>query len=248
MRSSCRRHGDASTMTSSPTRNGSRTMPEPTAPTAATDQRRRGLARAPGPADQRRRARRRPGGARAGATAAGSGPSTAGSPGSPTSCAATTSCSTRWSCRRSPRGAPSIERSLDTLAADHAWIDQLLSDLGDALGILSFGLGAEAWWIGKASDLAAALHHVLDGPAEPGGAPADAAGRPLVRRPPSATSCSARRCAPSPPGRCRFSLAWLYTHVDDAERAAVTAYLPATSRLSWRSRRKASSRSAVAVR
>ena len=53
------------------------------------------------------------------------------------------------------------QRALDTLAADHAWIDQLLSDLGDALGILSFGLGAEACWTAKAADLAAALAHVL---------------------------------------------------------------------------------------
>ena len=41
------------------------------------------------------------------------------------------------------------QRSLDTLAADHAWVDQLLGDLGDALGVLSFGLGAEAWWLGQ---------------------------------------------------------------------------------------------------
>ena len=43
------------------------------------------------------------------------------------------------------------QRSLDILAADHAWIDQMLGDLGDALGVLSFGLGAENWWVGKAS-------------------------------------------------------------------------------------------------
>ena len=55
------------------------------------------------------------------------------------------------------------QRSLDTLAADHAWIDQLLGDLGDALGVLSFGLGTEAWWLAKATDLAAALDHVLRG-------------------------------------------------------------------------------------
>ena len=55
------------------------------------------------------------------------------------------------------------QRSLDTIAADHAWIDQILSDLGDALGVLAFGLGAPDWWIGKASDLAAAMSHVLSG-------------------------------------------------------------------------------------
>ncbi len=55
------------------------------------------------------------------------------------------------------------QRALDTLAADHAWVDQLLGDLGDALGVLSFGLGAESWWLAKATDLAAALDHVLRG-------------------------------------------------------------------------------------
>ena len=139
------------------------------------------------------------------------------------------------------------ERSLDTIAGDHAWIDQLLSDLGDALGILSFGLGAEAWWIGKASDLAAVLHHVLTGQLsreERLLTPLiarwfDAAERDVVQR----ETMRAVAAGPAP-----FSLAWLYTHLDDAERAAVTDYLPATSRLSWRARRKVSSRAAVAVR
>jgi Hemerythrin HHE cation binding domain len=139
------------------------------------------------------------------------------------------------------------QRSLDTIAGDHAWIDQLISDLGDALGILSFGLGAEAWWTGKAADLAAVLDHVLRGqlsreerlltpliarwftPAE----------RDVVQR-------EAMRAVAS--GRTPFSLGWLFTHLDEAERAAVTDHLPATSRLSWRARRKVSARAAVAVR
>ena len=177
-------------------------------------------------------------------TGAGNGPSTAGSPASPTSCAATTSCSTSMVVPALAARGALDQRSLDTLAADHAWIDQLLSDLGDALGILSFGLGAEAWWIGKASDLAVALHHVLAGPAEPGGAPAhaavarwfDAAERDVLQR-------EAMRAVAT--GPVRFSLAWLYTHLDDAERAAVAGFVPAASRLSWRSRRTSYTRSAV---
>ena len=54
-------------------------------------------------------------------------------------------------------------RDLDTIADDHAWTDELLGELGDALGVLSFGLGAEHWWLGKAADLAGSLEHVLTG-------------------------------------------------------------------------------------
>jgi hypothetical protein len=137
-------------------------------------------------------------------------------------------------------------RALDTLAADHAWIDQLLSDLGDALGILSFGLGAEPWWIGKASDLAAALHHVLAGQL----------GReerlltPLVARwfdDDEREILQRETMRAVATGPVRFSLAWLYTHVDDAERAAVAPLVPTASRLAWRSRRTAYSRAAVAA-
>ncbi|MGH9269863.1 MAG: hypothetical protein ACRDZ2_01170, partial [Ilumatobacteraceae bacterium] len=39
------------------------------------------------------------------------------------------------------------QRALDTLAGDHAWVDELLGALGDALGVLSFGLGDEQTWI-----------------------------------------------------------------------------------------------------
>lgn len=138
------------------------------------------------------------------------------------------------------------QRSLDTIAADHAWIDQLLSDLGDALGILSFGLGAETWWIGKASDLAVALHHVLAGQLsreERLLTPLiarwlDAGERDILQRE------TMRGVATGP---VRFSLAWLYTHLDDTERAAVATYLPAASRLSWRSRRNSYTRAAVAA-
>jgi hypothetical protein len=137
-------------------------------------------------------------------------------------------------------------RSLDILAADHAWIDQLLGDLGDALGILSFGLGAEAWWIDKASDLATALHHVLAGQL----AREERLLTPLVERwfaddERDVLQRETMRAVAT--GPVRFSLAWLYTHVDDAERAAVAPFVPTASRLAWRSRRTAYSRSAVAA-
>jgi hypothetical protein len=138
------------------------------------------------------------------------------------------------------------ERALDTLANDHTWIDEVLSDLGDALGVLSFGLGAEAWWIAKASDLAGALGHVLRGQL----------GReerlltPLVARFLDADEQAvvhAETLRAVANGPVRFSLAWLYAHVSEAEWAAITPYVPATSRLVWRSRRAAFERGNVAA-
>ncbi|MET0458207.1 MAG: hypothetical protein ABW195_03100 [Ilumatobacteraceae bacterium] len=138
------------------------------------------------------------------------------------------------------------DRSLDTLAADHAWIDQLLSDLGDALGILSFGLGAESWWIGKASDLATTLHHVLAGQLER----EERLLTPLVEQffdddERDVLQHETMRAVAT--GPVRFSLAWLYSHVDDTERTAVAPFVSTSSRLAWRSRRTAYSRSAVAA-
>jgi len=133
------------------------------------------------------------------------------------------------------------QRSLDTLAADHAWIDQLLSDLGDALGVLSFGLGAGAWWIGKASDLAVALQHVLAGQLSR----EERLLRPLVDRwlddrERDVLQHEAMRAVATGTAQC--SLAWLSIHLDDAERAAIAGYVPVTGRLSWRSRRAAVTR------
>ena len=48
-------------------------------------------------------------------------------------------------------------------------------------------------------------------------------------------------------GPVRFSLAWLYAHVTDEERAAITPHVPATSRLVWRTRRGAYERTSVAA-
>jgi hypothetical protein len=138
------------------------------------------------------------------------------------------------------------DRSLDILADDHSYIDELLSDLGDALGVLSFGLGSERFWIGKASDLAGALVHVLAGQLE----------REEHLLPPLVARCfsdderavvateTLRAVATGP---VRFSLAWLYAHVTDDERAAIAAHVPTSSRLVWRTGRSAYERSSVAA-
>ncbi len=138
------------------------------------------------------------------------------------------------------------ERSLDTLADDHAWIDHLLGDLGDALGVMSFGLGSESWWLGKASDLAAALEHVLKGQL----AREDRLLTPLVRRWFDADEQDVLRAETVrsvATGPTRFSLAWLSAHIDDDERESLAPWIPVTARLRWGSRRGAYERSAVAA-
>ena len=138
------------------------------------------------------------------------------------------------------------DRSLDTLADDHSYVDELLSDLGDALGVLSFGLGSERFWIDKASDLAGALAHVLAGQLER----EEQLLTPLVVRCFSADERSVvatetlRAVATGP---VRFSLSWLYAHVTDEEREAISPHVPASSRLVWRTRRSAYGRTSVAA-
>ena len=138
------------------------------------------------------------------------------------------------------------DQALETLADDHAWIDELLSDLGDALGVLSFGLGAESFWLGKASDLATVLRHVL--------------GEQLAREEALLTPVLAvlldtdeqeivheetvRAVAGGP---VRFSLAWLYAHITDEERAQIDPHTSAAGRLVGRTSRGAYERSAVAA-
>jgi hypothetical protein len=138
------------------------------------------------------------------------------------------------------------ERALDTIADDHCYIDQLLSDLGDALGVLSFGLGAEAWWIGKASDLAAALAHVLGEQLAREerllAGPVEGCLEPEEREVVAAETLRAVATGP-----VRFSLAWLFAHVSAEERAAIAPLVPATSRLVWRTRRGAYERASVAA-
>ena len=138
------------------------------------------------------------------------------------------------------------EQALDRLADDHSWIDELLSDLGDAIGVLSFGLGAESFWIGKASDLAATLRHVLRGQLAREEAlltPAvavhlDAGEREIVHEE------TVRAVATGP---VRFSLAWLYAHITDDERAAIDPHTSTAGRLVGRTSRGAYGRSALAA-
>jgi hypothetical protein len=138
------------------------------------------------------------------------------------------------------------DHTLDTIADDHSYIDELLSDLGDALGVLSFGLGAEDLWIGKVCDVAAALVHVLTGQL----AREERTLTPLVSRFLDADErdvVAAETVRAVAHGPVRFSLAWLYAHVTDDERAAIESHVPTTSRLVWRSRRGAYQRSSVAA-
>jgi len=136
------------------------------------------------------------------------------------------------------------QRSLDTIAADHAWVDQILSDLGDALGVLAFGLGAPNWWIGKASDLAAAMSHVLSGQL----AREQRLLGPLVDRwfaPQEREVVRHEAMRHVATGPARFSLAWLYSHVDDSTRMQLSAYAPTASRIMWRSQRGAYERATL---
>jgi hypothetical protein len=138
------------------------------------------------------------------------------------------------------------DRALDTIADDHSYIDQLLSDLGDALGVLSFGLAAEAVWIGRASDLAVALADVLDGQlAREERTPTPLVSRFLDAEERDVIAGETVRAVAN--GPVRFSLAWLYAHVTDEERAAIDAHVPTSSRLVWRSRRGAYQRGSVAA-
>lgn len=138
------------------------------------------------------------------------------------------------------------DQALETLADDHTWIDELLGDIGDALGVLSFGLGSESWWLGKASDLAGALEHVLSGQMSR----EERLLTPLVARWFDASEqdvVRAETVRSVATGPVRFSLAWLDTHIDDAGREALAPWIPVTSRLTWRSRRSAYERSTVAA-
>jgi hypothetical protein len=138
------------------------------------------------------------------------------------------------------------DRSLDVIADDHSYVDELLSDLGDALGVLSFGLGSERFWIGKASDLAGALAHVLAGQLEREERLLTAlVARCLSVEERIAVATETLRAVAT--GPVRFSLSWLYAHVTEEERMAISPHVPAGSRLVWRTRRSAHDRSSVAA-
>ena len=139
------------------------------------------------------------------------------------------------------------DRSLDVIADDHSYVDELLSDLGDALGVLSFGLG-----VGALLDRQGQRPRRRPGP-RPGraararGAAADAARRPVPRAPRSGSSVATETLRAVATGPVRFSLAWLYAHVTEEERMAISPHVPAASRLVWRTRRNAYDRSSVAA-
>ena len=138
------------------------------------------------------------------------------------------------------------DRALDALADDHAAIDELLSDLGDALGVLSFGLGAEDFWVAKAADLAAVLRYVLGHQLRR----EDALLTPLVARVLDGDERAAvhddtvRAVADGP---VRFSLAWLFAHVTETERAVLDRHATVAGRLLGRTGRGAYQRTTVAA-
>lgn len=55
------------------------------------------------------------------------------------------------------------ERTLETFAGDHAWADHLVGELGDALGVLAYGLGEDEVWMANAIAIADELALVLGG-------------------------------------------------------------------------------------
>mgnify|MGYP001069441542 CR=1 FL=1 len=135
---------------------------------------------------------------------------------------------------------------LDALAEDHAWIDQLVSDLGDALGVLSFDLGSAAWWLGRAHDLAGTLAHVL----QVQFGHEDELLTPLLVDHLTDDELEMLRVEvvdAVASGPVRFSLAWLRAHVSTDDWAALASYTSAASRLLGLTARGAYARSALAA-
>lgn len=138
------------------------------------------------------------------------------------------------------------ERTLDDVAADHSWADHLVSELGDALGILSFGLGDPVVWASEAAALTDQLHLVLQGVLDRERrvlAPlADRRLTPTARR-----DLDRELLRDITVHRAPFSLAWLCELLDEREQAFVLAAASGPSRLVYRSRRRAYRRSAAAA-
>jgi len=134
------------------------------------------------------------------------------------------------------------ERTLDTIAADHGWVDHVLSEFGDAIGILAFGLGAGADWIMKASSLAEQLELLLAGQLSR----ESRLVTPLVSTTLSTVELATldrevlRGVAVH---RAPFALTWLCEHLADGERAELMARISSPCRLLWRSRRRSHRRS-----
>lgn len=135
-------------------------------------------------------------------------------------------------------------RAVVAVRADHAWVDRLLAELADTLGVLSFGLGDTSSWSRRAAVLSDELELVLGGQlareareigplvlAHFDDVERDRLRRALVR---GVTL-----------DRASFAMPWLVEHLDDAERDAVLAAVPGPGRLMWRSRRRAYRRAAA---
>ena len=116
--------------------------------------------------------------------AAASRRSTAGSPGSPAEVRGHFELIEAAVLPGWPAPVRSTSRTMDAFAADHTWADHLLGELGDALGVLSFGLGDPEHWVERPAAIADELHVVLGGVL----AREAAACAPLVDEPPRAGS------------------------------------------------------------
>lgn len=132
------------------------------------------------------------------------------------------------------------DRDLDGIAADHAWLDQLLSEVGDGLGVLAFNLGEPGYWTERVRSLCAELDLVVVG----------VLGRerrrldPLVDR--ALTPDERREHADA----CRrslaaaaFGVAWLHETLGDVPGLV----LPGPLSLYHRTRRRAYRRAAAAL-
>jgi len=135
------------------------------------------------------------------------------------------------------------ERALDAIAADHGWVDQLLSELGDALGVLAYGLGDEAVWSARSATLADELDLVVSGVL----AREDRVLTPLTH---SYLHGDERADLERVRGRdivvhrAPFSLAWLCATLGEATEARIMAAVPGPARMVLRTRRRAYARTA----
>lgn len=147
--------------------------------------------------------------------------------------------------RLSARGAID-DRDLDAVAADHLWIDHLLGELGDALGVLGFGLGEPAPWQARAAAVADELDLVLAGVMA-------REGRTLV--PMTRWHLTAGELEDLERSRRRdlvvhrapFALAWLCDTLGAEAEAEIMASVPGPARLFHRARRRAYARTAAAL-
>jgi len=138
------------------------------------------------------------------------------------------------------------ERALDAIAADHGWVDHLLGELGDALGVLAFAFGDEATWSARSATIADELDLVV------GGVLAREV-RLLVPLALSYLDADERaeleriRRRDLVVHRAPFSLAWLGETLGDATEARILAGVPGPVRLMMRTRRRAYARTVDAA-